>query len=200
MKKLALTLAFIFTVSAGFSQKGKRMARNNAMTPEQRATLTAKKLTLQLGLSKDQTRKITALYSKMAKERKARADKMKKNALASRAKLAKIKKQSKNNADFKERVQKELKAGRLQKEDVALLRKRRGRVKVDFETANRALDNRIEFQSKMKKILSSEQYQKFTKIQKRNALLLKKKMVVRKGKMAKKSKMTKKRKMRKRGK
>lgn len=200
MKKLALALALIFTVSAGFSQQRKRMARNNNMTPEQRATLTAKKLTLQLDLSKDQTRKITALYTKMAKERKAKGDKMKKGAMASKAKLAKIKKQSKNNADFKERVQKELKAGRLQKEDVALLRRGRGRAKVDFDTANKALDNRIEFQSKMKKILSPEQYQKFTKIQKRNASMVKKKMAARKGKMAKKKKMAKKRKMRKRGK
>lgn len=200
MKKVALALAFIFTVSAGFSQQRKRMARNNNMTPEQRATLTAKKLTLQLDLSKDQTRKITALYKDMAKKRKVKVDKKKKDAMASRAKLAKIKKQSKDNADFKARVQKELKAGRLQKEDVALMRRGHRRAKVNFETANKALDNRIEFQSKMKKILSPEQYQKFTKIQKRNASMAKKKLAVRKGKMAKKNKKAKKRKMRKRGK
>ena len=191
MKKVALVLAFIFTVSAGFSQQRKRMAKKNNMTPEQRATLSAKKLTLQLDLSKDQTRKITALYKDMAKERRAKGDKMKKDAMASKAKLAKIKKNSKNNADFKARVQKELKAGRLQKEDVALLRRGRGKAKMDFETANKALDNRIAFQTKMKKILSPEQYQKFSKLQKRKVGKAKRMMAVKKQKMAKKRKMKK---------
>ena len=33
MKKVALVLAFIFTVSAGYSQQRKRMGRVDSMTP-----------------------------------------------------------------------------------------------------------------------------------------------------------------------
>ena len=140
------------------------MAKKNNMTPEQRATLSAKKLTLQLDLSKDQTRKITALYKDMAKERRAKGDKMRKEAEASRAKLAKNK-----------------------KNDI----KRNRRPKVDFKTANEALDKRIAFQAKMKKILSPEQYQKFSKLQKRKTGKAKRMMAVKKQKMAKKRKMKK---------
>lgn len=194
MKKIAFTLAFIFTVSAGFSQQRKRMAKVDTMTLEQRATLSAKKMALQLDLTKDQTKKITALYTEMGKQRKEKGDKMRKEAMASRAKLAKIKKESKDNADFKVRVGKAIKSGELKKEDATLMRRGRGRTKIDFDTANEALDNRIEFQSKMKNILTPEQYQKFTKLQKRKVGKAKKM------KAAKKQKMAKNKKMRKRGK
>ena len=164
MKKVALALAFIFTVSAGFYQQRKRMAKKNNMTPEQVATLSAKKLTLQLDLSKDQTRKITALYTDMAKQRKVKGDKMRKEAEASRAKLAKNK-----------------------KDDV----RRQRRPRADFETTNEALDNRIAFQAKMKKILTSEQYEKFSILQKRKVGKAKKMMAGKKKKMAKNKKMKK---------
>ncbi|MFN0729719.1 hypothetical protein [Polaribacter gochangensis] len=194
MKKIAFALAFIFTVSSGFSQQRKRMAKADTMTPEQRATLSVKKMALQLDLTKDQTKKITALYTEMGKQRKVKGDKMRNDALASRTKLAKIKKESKDRADFKERVGKAIKSGELKKEDATLMRRGRGRAKIDFDTANEALDNRIEFQAKMKKILSPEQYAKFTKLQKRKVghakkrMDSKKKMKNKKGKMKKRGK------------
>lgn len=180
MKKVALAFAFILTVSAGFSQQRKRMAEADNMTPEQRVTLSVKRMALQLDLSKDQTQKITSLYTDMAKQRKVKGDKMRNDAVASRGKLAKIKKDSKNNVDFKERVGKAIKSGELKKEDVIRMRRR-----VDFDTANDALDNRIEFQAKMKKVLTPEQYKKFTKLQKRKVNTAKKKM---KNKMRKRGK------------
>lgn len=186
MKKVALVFAFILTVSAGFSQQRKRMGKADNMTPEQRATLSVKRMALQLDLSKNQTQEITALYKDMAKQRKVKGDKMRNDAVASRGKLAKIKKDSKNNVDFKERVGKAIKSGELKKEDVNRMRRR-----VDFDTANNALDNRIEFQARMKKVLNPEQYKKFTKLQKRKVNTAKKKM-------GSKNKM--KNKMRKRGK
>ncbi|GEM_PF-982120 len=171
MKKVAFVFVFIFIVSAGFSQQRKRMDKADNMTPEQRVTLSVKKMALQLDLSKDQTQKITALYTDTAKQRKVKGDKMRNDAIASRGKLANIKKESKDNADFKERVGKAIKSGELKKEDVNRMRR-----KVDFDTANDALDNRIEFQSKMKKVLTPEQYKKFTKLQKRKVINAKKKM------------------------
>ena len=179
MKKIALVLAFIFTVSAGYTQQRKRMGRVDTMTPEQRVTLSVKRMALQLDLSKDQTKKITALYTEMGKQRKAKGDQMRKDAMASKTKLAKIKKESKDNADFKEKVEKAIKSGELKKGD--LNRKRR---RVDFDSANKVLDNRIEFQSKMKNILTAEQYEKFKKLQKN-------KMGKAKGRMAEKRKMKK---------
>ncbi|WKD84974.1 hypothetical protein KCTC32516_00311 [Polaribacter huanghezhanensis] len=172
MKKIAFALAFILTASAGFSQQRKRMAKADMMTPEQRATLSVKRMALQLDLTKDQTQKITALYTEMGTQRKVKGDQMRKEAMASRDKIAKIKKESKDRADFKEKVGKAIKSGELKKEG---LKRRRGK-RVDFDTANKALDNRIEFQAKMKKILSPEQYEKFTKLQKRKVGKLKKKM------------------------
>lgn len=171
MKKVAFAFAFILTVSVGFSQQRKRMGKTNNMTLEQRVTLSVKKMALQLDLSKNQTQKITAFYTDMAKQRKVKRGKMRNNAVASRGKLAKIKKNSKDNVDFKERVRKAIKSGELKKEDVNRMRQ-----KVDFETANDALDNRIEFQAKMKKVLNPEQYKKFTKLQKRKVNTAKKKM------------------------
>jgi len=171
MKKVAFVFVFIFIVSAGFSQQRKRMDKADNMTPEQRVTLSVKKMALQLDLSKDQTQKITALYTDTAKQRKVKGDKMRNDAIASRGKLANIKKESKDNADFKERVGKAIKSGELKKEDDNRMRR-----KVDFDTANDALDNRIEFQSKMKKVLTPEQYKKFTKLQKRKVINAKKKM------------------------
>ena len=55
MKNIAFALAFILTVSAGYSQQRKRMAKADTMTPEQRVTLSVKRMALQLDLSKDQT-------------------------------------------------------------------------------------------------------------------------------------------------
>ncbi len=186
MKKIALVLAFIFTVSAGYSQQRKRMGRVDSMTPEQRATLSVKRMALQLDLSKDQTTKITALYTEMGKQRKVKGDQMRKDAMASKTKLAKIKKESKDNADFKEKVEKAIKSGELKKGDLNKMRRR-----VDFDSANKALDNRIEFQSKMKNILTPEQYEKFTKLQKRKMGDAKKRMGAKnkmKGKMKKRGK------------
>ena len=97
MKKIALVLAFIFTVSAGYSQQRKRMGRVDSMTPEQRVTLSVKRMALQLDLSKDQTTKITALYIEMGKQRKVKGDQMRKDAMASKTKLAKIKKEKGEN-------------------------------------------------------------------------------------------------------
>ncbi|MDG1039490.1 MAG: hypothetical protein P8H13_05595 [Polaribacter sp.] len=160
MKKVALAFAFILTVSAGFSQQRKRIAKANNITAEQQATLTAKKLTLQLELSKEQTKKIIALYTEVAKQRKAQGTQMKKEREAS----------VKNN---KEQARKQR------------------RPRPNFETANTRLDQRIEFKVQMKKILTPEQFEKFTKLQKRKVGVAKKRMAGKKQQMIKNKKMRK---------
>lgn len=192
MKKIAVTLVLIFTVSIGYSQERRMMNKRTQMTPEQQATIMAKKLALQLDLNKDQTRKITSLYTNMAKDRKAKGMKMRKEATAEREKLMKIKKSSKNNADFKMKVEKAVKEGKIKKES---LRRGKTRRQIDYASANKALDNRLDFQNKMKRILTPEQYQKFKKLQKNRVAKvnkhqkgMKKRKMQKKGKMQKRSK------------
>ena len=162
MKKAAFLLAFLLTVSAGFSQQRKRMAKKaDHMTLKQRTTLAVKKLTLTLDLSSDQAKKITSLYTKMGKQKMEKMKKVKAKNAQTREKIAKIKKASKDKADFKMRVQKAVKKGELKKEDLGKMRRRRGG---DFDSKNQALDHMIAFQNSMKKILTKEQYQKFKKL------------------------------------
>ena len=172
MKKLALALAFIFTVSAGFSQQKRKMRKADHMTPEQRTTLTVKKLTLALELDKAQARKVKALYEKMGQERAKMAKVRKSDAMKKREELMKIKKSSKDKADFKRKVEKAVKEGKLKKEDLRRVKKRRP----SYETQNKALDRMIALQSEMKKILTKEQYEKFKKMSKRRMHTAKEKM------------------------
>jgi len=166
MKKLAsillLVFAFTFTAQAQRGQRGDKMRKMERMTPEQKVTLTVKRLTLKLDLTKDQAKKVSTLFSKMSKNRMAKVRKMKKSHGETRAKLAKVKKGSKDNADFKKKVAKLVKEGKIKREDLGKMRKRGG----DFNTQNQALDHQIAFQNSMKKILTKEQYEKFKKLKK----------------------------------
>lgn len=191
MKKVALLLAFIFTVSAGFSQQRKRMHRADNLTPQQRTTLNVKRLALALDLTKDQTNKVAKLYSKMANERMQHIQKNRKKNAVAKEKLMKIKKVSKDRADFKRRVEAAIKKGELKKEDLRKMRRRQ----VDFETANKALDKRIEFQSKMKRILTPEQYKKFKNLKKYKVAKTKKRRIAMKKRVHAKKQYAKKRKM-----
>lgn len=192
MKKVAILLALIFTVSAGFSQQRKRTARvADNMTAEQRTTLAVKKLTLALDLDKSQAKKIQSLYSKMGKVRMEKGKKMRKEGMVKREKMMKIKKASKDGADYKKRIGVAIKKGELKREDLG---RRRAKV-IDFDTANKALDTRIDFQNKMKKILNPSQYASFKKFQKRKGpksqkrrKVMKTKKTVKKGKMQKRAK------------
>ena len=186
MKKVLFLLAIIFTTSSAFSQKGKRMHQANNMTLEQRTTLAVKKLTLALELDKKQAKKIEALYSKMAKNRMEKGQKMRKESMVKREKMMKIKKASKDRADFKRRVEKAVKDGELKKEDLRMQRRR----KTNFDAQNKALDHMIALQSEMKKILTPEQFEKFKKMKKRRVKSAKNKMGKRK-KVMKKRKMEK---------
>ena len=169
MKKIALVLAFIFTVSAGFSQQRKRMVRKtDQMSTEQRTTLAVKKLTLALDLDKSQAKKIHKLYSKRAKVRMEKGAKMKKEGMVKREKMMKIRKASKDKGDYKQRVKKAIEKGEIKREDLRGM-KRSVRVRKgggDFDSANKALDRMIAHQSEMKKILTKEQYATYKKMQK----------------------------------
>lgn len=167
MKKVIFLLAFILTVSSGFSQKRKKMHQANNMTPEQRTTLAVKKLTLALDLDKGQAKKVAVLFTKMAKKRKAKGQKVRKEMMAKR-----------------EKMMKERKEGKHQKERKGKMRvKKRGQ---NFDAQNNALDHMIALQSEMKKILTKEQYAKFKKMKKRRIKSAKHK--VKKHKMAKRVK------------
>lgn len=182
MKKIIFLLAFILTVSSGFSQKRKRMHKADNMTAEQRTTLAVKKLTLALDLDKNQAKKVTTLYTEMAKKR-MKFRKKRKNAKAdSDILIAKIKKNSNSKEDFKKQVKKAIKDGKLKKEDFRKMRKRG----LSFEEKNKALDHMITLQNKMKKILTKEQYEKFKKMKKHRVKSAKHKM--KKHKMAKRVK------------
>ncbi len=202
MKKIALVLVFILTVSAGFSQQRKRMVRKtDKMSTEQRTTLAVKKLTLALDLDQSQAKKVQKLYSKMAKVRMEKGAKMKKEGMVKREKMMKIKKASKDTEDFKKRVKRAVEKGELKKEDLGRMRRNgRGNGR-DFDSANKTLDMMIAHQTEMKKILTKEQFATYKKMQKRRVKAAKgkrSKMVHKKGKMAKRSKMTKHTKVKKR--
>lgn len=190
MKKVALLLAFILTVSAGFSQQRKRMVRKtDNMSTEQRTTLTVKRLTLALDLTKDQANKVSKLYSKMSKVRTEKGMQMRKEGMEKREKLMKIKKASKDAKDYKKRVKIAVEKDEIKREDLRGMQrnvraKKGGR---DFDSANKALDNMIAHQSEMKKILTKEQFAKYKKMQKSRVQRVKST----KGKTAKMAKMKK---------
>ena len=167
MKKIIFLLVFILTVSSGFSQKRKRVHQANHMTSEQRTILTVKKLTLALDLDRNQAKKVAVLFTKMAKKRKAKGQKVKKEMMVKR-----------------EKMMKERKEGKLKKEHKGKMRvKRRGQ---NFDAQNKALDHMIALQSEMKKILTKEQYARFKKMKKRRIKSAKHK--VKKHKIAKRMK------------
>lgn len=124
MKKILFLLAFVLTVSSGFSQKRKRMHRADNMTPEQRTTLAVKKLTLALDLDKSQAKKVKALYTKMAKKRMANRKVRKDKNADARMELAKIKKNSKNKEDFKKQVKVAIKEGKIKRRSSKNAKKR----------------------------------------------------------------------------
>lgn len=164
MKKIAFLLVCIFTTTIGFSQK-RKMHKAELMTAEQRATLTAKKLTLALDLNEAQAKKVKALYTKMGKEKMMKRQKMRKEHMKKREKLMKIRKQSKDQEDFKRKLEKAIKEGKIEKRDVKEMRRR----KSSFEARNRALDHMITMQKEMKKILTKEQFEEYKKLKKHKA-------------------------------
>jgi len=167
MKKVIFLLAFILTVSSGFSQKRKRVHQANTMTPEQRTTLAVKKMTLALDLDKNQAKKVAVLFTKMSKKRIAKGQKVRKERMVKR-----------------EKMMKERKAGKLKKGHKGKMRvKKRGQ---NFDAQNKALDHMIAMQSEMKKILTKEQYATYKKMKKRSVKTAKHK--VKKHKMTKRVK------------
>lgn len=70
-------------------------------------------------------------------------------------------------------MMKERKEGKLKKEQLAKMKKRRKRGP-NFEAQNTALDHMIAMQSEMKKILTKEQYEKFKKMKKHRVKSVKK--------------------------
>ena len=157
MKKVIFLLAFILTVSSGFSQKRKRVHQADTMTPEQRTTLAVKKMTLALDLDRNQAKKVAAVFTKMSKKRMAKGQKVRKERMVKR-----------------EKMMKERKEGKRMKEHKGKMRvKRKGQ---NFDAQNNALDHMIALQSEMKKILTKEQYAKFKKMKKRRVKVAKHKI------------------------
>lgn len=176
MKKAVFLLAFIITVSSGFSQQRKRVHQENQMNPEQRTTLAVKKLTLALGLDENQAEKATTLFTEMSKKRKVKGQLVRKEGMMKRKKMMEMRKSSKDGADFKKKVGKAIEEGELEKEDVAKMRGRRKGS--NFDAQNNALDHMISMQSEMKKILTKEQFATYKKIQKHRMKKQKKTMRV----------------------
>ncbi|GGG90381.1 hypothetical protein GCM10011416_03690 [Polaribacter pacificus] len=185
---LVVLLAFSFTAEA---QRSNRARMGSNMSPEQSSTLTAKKMALQLDLSKDQINKVAKLFEEKAKQRAEAAHERAKKVADTRIKIAKIKKDSKDNADFKKRVVAEVKDGKMQRRGTA-----RGRSGADFNSKNKALDAQLDFKAKIKKILTPVQYEKFqklskTRVKKAKGKMTKKRMA--KGKSSKNKKSSPKR-------
>ena len=151
MKKITFLLAALLTVSASFSQQRKKVRKANQITAEQRATLAAKKLTLALDLDESQAKRVKALYADMAKKRMKKVKERKDKNADTHILLANIKKSSKSREEVKRKIEKAIKEGKLKKEDLRKMKKRRGQ---DFEAQNKALDHKITLQRKMKKILT----------------------------------------------
>jgi len=126
---LVVLLAFSFTAEA---QRTNRARMGSNMSPEQRSTLTAKRMALQLDLSKDQINKVAKLFEEKAKQRAEAAHERAKKVADTRIKIAKIKKDSKDNADFKKRVAAEEKNGKMQRRGAA-----RGRYRGDINRKNK---------------------------------------------------------------
>lgn len=161
MKNTINILIFVFALSiSAQAQRTNRGQIAEKMTPEQLTTLAAKKLTLQLDLTAAQTKKVSAIYLKIANDRAEMASKRKAENDATKAEMFKIKKESKDQAEYKANLAKAIKEGKIKRSDF-----RANNRKLDFNTANKALDAQIAFQNEMKTILSPEQFVKFKKIQ-----------------------------------
>ena len=172
---LVVVFAFTFTAQA---QRPNRAQMGSNLTPEQRTTLAVKKMALQLDLTKDQMKKVSDLYAVKGKERAAMVQKIMKERAGTRTELAKIKTESKDQADFKRRVASAVKDGKIQKGSM-----QRMRPVADFESQNKALDAQLDFQNKMQKILTPVQYEKFKKMRNGKMKMAKNKMT--KNRMAK---------------
>lgn len=80
MKKLIgiLTLVMVFSLTANAQKHGHKRGMKADYTPEQIATLQAKKMTLHLNLSDSQQRQVQKLLTEQAVERKAKIEELKK--------------------------------------------------------------------------------------------------------------------------
>ena len=184
MKNVLFLLALLLITSAGFSQKRKRLKKETFMKLEQRRTLAVKKLTVQLDLDQRQTNKVAALIKELSTKRMAKKLATRKAGVQQRKKVMKLRKESKDVAHLKRKIQQEIATGDLKKED--LRRMRRRRLGNSFEAKNTALDYTIALQRGMKIILNEAQFTTYKKIQHRNMRTAKMNM-----KKAKKTKMAK---------
>ena len=175
MKNVLFLLALLLTTSAGFSQKSKRLKKAKYLKLEQRRILAVKKLTLQLDLDQRQTKKVAALLKDMSTKRMAKKLAVRKDGLQQRKKVMKLKKESKNVANFKRKVQQEIAAGTLKKEDLRRIRRRRPGN--NFVAKNSALDSMIAMQRGMKNILNEAQFKTYKKLQHRKMRTAKRNMI-----------------------
>ena len=160
LKRIITFTAIVFLVAVSANaQKKTRTQRNISINSEQRAILSVKKLTLQLDLTKEQTKKVSRLYTETAKRRTAIAKRKKAKNDASKKALLKIRKESKSKEDYRAKLGKAIKDGKIKRTDLTRANRR-----ADFETQNQSLDVQIDFQRKMKTILNVEQYKKFKRL------------------------------------
>ena len=140
MKKVASTLvlvfAFILAVQAQKGRDGDRHCKGTNFTPEQKATLLAKKMALNLDLSPDQMDRIKSLFTEKFEKRKEMCEAMK-EAKEKKGDLEKDKFNMANKKmDAKLDFQKKLKAI-LNKEQYEKfkkhLRKKKKKLKRDFD-------------------------------------------------------------------
>ena len=174
MKNILFLVAFLLTLSTGFSQERKPLKRQAAVQLEQRRTLAVKKLTLQLDLNNRQAKSVKALMKELSADRMNRRLTERKERMQQREKLISLRKESKSDAEFRRSVQRELENGNLNR-PLATNMKKRGRVD-NFEAKNRALDHMIAMRKGMKNILNDAQYARYKKIQLRNMRVAKQKM------------------------
>ena len=174
MKNILCLVAFLLTVSTGFSQKRKQLKRVDLVQLEQRRTLAVKKLTLQLDLNKRQASSVEALMKELSTERMNRRIAERKANMQQREKLMTLRKESNSEAEFRKSVQEELENGNLNRPLTEKMRKRK--LSNNFEAKNRALDHMIAMRKGMKNILNETQYEAYKKIQLRNMRVAKQKM------------------------
>lgn len=147
MKKLVGILALTLLISLGTMAQEKKapVKKKPTMTAEQMATLQSKKMALELDLDANQQKDLFALYKKNAEERlKMREEAMqkRKEAIESRKEGLEVR---------KEKMKKKTEDQR-------------------FEQMNRSLDRQMAQKAEMKKILNNDQFEKWSKMQKKRKM------------------------------
>lgn len=163
MKNILFLVAFLLTATAGFSQKRKQLQRVNSVKLEQRNKLAVKKLTLQLDLNQRQAKRVKALMKELSTERMTRQLKARKMRLQQREKRITLRKESKDVADFRRKVQREIVKGHLNKQQARKMKRRR--LANSFEAKSHALDHMIAMRKGMKTILTEAQFTRYKKLQ-----------------------------------